>query len=74
MGLLEILDGGFRPGKNPLLSLGELPNELAFGIRDVVWVVSLAILGRNVCVYGVCVGVKFLQTFISNNVLAKTII
>ena len=29
LGLLEILDGVFRPGKNPPLSLGELPNELS---------------------------------------------
>ena len=28
LGLLEIPDGVFRPGKNPPLSLGELPNEL----------------------------------------------
>ena len=28
LGLLEILGGVFRPGKNPPLSLGELLNEL----------------------------------------------
>ena len=28
LGLLEILDAVFRPGKNPPLSLDELPNEL----------------------------------------------